>query len=100
MRIKTDGTLSALVISLLTTSGSALAQQEGQVSEIVVTASSFEQSLREAPASISIISESDLRSRNVTDVLQAVRETQGITLDPTGGGSNRSLVPSFLEFGI
>ncbi|MCB1665023.1 MAG: TonB-dependent receptor [Pseudomonadales bacterium] len=89
MNKKSSGILS---FSLLATTGLALAQDATQVEEIVVTAASYEQSLREAPASISVINENDLRSRNVTDVLQAVRETQGITLDPTGGGSNRSSV--------
>ncbi len=82
----------ALCLSCLLSPALALAQADQEPEEIVVTAGSYAQSLRTAPASISVINEVDLRERNVTDVLQAVRETQGITMDPTGGGSNRSSV--------
>jgi outer membrane receptor for ferrienterochelin and colicins len=82
----------ALAVSCLLAPGTVLAQADPGVEEIVVTAGSYAQSLRTAPASISVISDVDLRERNVTDILQAVRETQGITMDPTGGSSNRSSV--------
>ena len=65
---------SLLALSCLLTPAAVLAQADQEPEEIVVTAGSYAQSLRTAPASISVISDVDLRERNVTDVLQAVRE--------------------------
>lgn len=47
---------------------------------IVVTASSQQQSLRDAPAAVSVVTREQLQSRPVTDVLDAIREVPGITL--------------------
>ncbi|MCK7458290.1 TonB-dependent receptor domain-containing protein [Idiomarina aminovorans] len=58
---------------------------------IVVTASGFEQKLTEAPASISVITNEEIRSRSFTSLLDAVKYQEGIDIgtsrDKTGQGS-------------
>ncbi len=51
-----------------------------RVDEIVVTATSSALRLRDAPASMSVISREALRERPVRDILDAVREVPGVTL--------------------
>ncbi|MGX5914790.1 TonB-dependent receptor domain-containing protein [Aliidiomarina sp. Khilg15.8] len=58
---------------------------------IVVTASGFEQKLTDAPASISVITQEEIRERSFTSVLDAVKYQEGIdigtTRDKTGQGT-------------
>lgn len=61
------------------------------IETIVVTATGFEQKLTQAPASISIISSDDIKSRAFTSLLDVVKYQEGIdigtTRDKTGQGS-------------
>lgn len=61
------------------------------LSKMVVSAAGFEQKVVEAPASISVITQEDLRSRPYMTLLDAVRELEGVdigeTRDKTGQGS-------------
>lgn len=61
------------------------------IEHIVVTASGFEQKLTEAPASISVITQEEIRQRSFTSLLDAVKYQEGIdigtTRDKTGQGS-------------
>lgn len=50
------------------------------IDEIVVTATASEQSLRDAPAAMSVVTREQLLERPVRDVLDAVRELPGITM--------------------
>jgi len=60
------------------------------IEHIVVTASGFEQKLTEAPASISVITQEEIRERAFTSLLDAVKYQEGIdigtTRDKTGQG--------------
>lgn len=62
-----------------------------EVTTVVVTAAGFEQKVIDAPASISVISEEDLKTRPHTTLLDAVKYQEGIdigtTRDKTGQGS-------------
>jgi outer membrane receptor for ferrienterochelin and colicins len=57
----------------------------------VVSAAGYEQKITDAPASISVITKEELQKRSYTNLLDAVRETEGIdigeTRDKTGQGS-------------
>ncbi len=73
---------------------SALADEkipEKNMERMVVTATGFEQKVTEAPASISIITNEDIKSHAFTSVLDAVQYLEGIdigtTRDKTGQGS-------------
>lgn len=73
-------------------SSSVLAQKnEKEMDKVVVTAAGYEQKLAEAPASVTIVSQEDLRSRPFTSLLDAMRDVEGIDLgtgqDKSGQGS-------------
>lgn len=64
------------------------------LSEVVVTASGFEQELKQAPASISVITRQDLETRQFRDLAEALQGVEGIdVLGSTGktGGLDISI---------
>ncbi|CAI3806645.1 TonB-dependent receptor domain-containing protein [Rheinheimera sp. MM224] len=69
----------------------AVAVKDEPIERIVVTASGFEQKLVDAPASISVITAEELRTRPYTTLLDAVRDLEGVdigeTRDKTGQGT-------------
>ncbi|RUO73267.1 TonB-dependent receptor domain-containing protein [Idiomarina ramblicola] len=86
---------SSLALLIASTLGSsALANEDvlpDGMERIVVTAAGFEQKLTEAPASISVITNEEIRSRSFTSLLDAVKYQEGIDIgtsrDKTGQGS-------------
>lgn len=98
---------SALLV-LATISANVLAQDldEVYIGESVVSASGYEQDLKDAPASISVIKAQDLKSRPVRDIAEAISSVPGVSIDSgvskTGGygisirgmGSNYTLILS------
>ncbi|AYA66712.1 TonB-dependent receptor [Alteromonas sp. RKMC-009] len=87
---------SAIIASLFHTA--SFAQDEApatpdgsDIEHIVISATGFEQKLTEAPASISVISQEDLQSRQFITLLDAVQFQEGIdigtTRDKTGQGT-------------
>jgi outer membrane receptor for ferrienterochelin and colicins len=63
---------------------SAIAQQAGNgttvLEQIVVTAAGFEQNVKDAPASITVITREDLEKGAFRDVTDALREVQGVSV--------------------
>src|SRR5699024_2516469 len=90
--LKTYLNLSVLSIALTgaftATIASAQQDQTPHLGSVVVTAAGFEQKIVDAPASISVITEEDLRSRPYTSLVDAVRDLEGVdvgeTTDKTG----------------
>lgn len=80
----------ALTLVLLATAGQALAQTEQNMGTVVVTAAGFEQDLRDAPASITVISGDELRNRSYTDITDALKNVAGVQI--AGGGVERSIM--------
>ncbi|XQU07987.1 ligand-gated channel protein [Halomonas sp. LY9] len=64
--------------------GAAVAQETPKLSDIVVTASGFEQQISSAPASISVISREELERGYYQNVTDALRDVPGVVV--TGGG--------------
>lgn len=83
------GTLALLAASV------ALANQQSvRLADTVVTAAGFEQKVTDAPASISVISQEDLRQNRYTNLAQALDGVEGVDIrQGTGktGGLNISL---------
>ena len=85
----------ALALQLVFASGVAWADDnvktDDTIEVIVVTASGFEQKLVDAPASISVITNDELKNKPYTTLLDAVRELEGVdigeTRDKTGQGT-------------
>jgi outer membrane receptor for ferrienterochelin and colicins len=69
----------------------AIAQDNENMEELVVTASGFEQKITEAPASISVISSEEIVSRPNVNLLDMLKYQEGVdigtTRDKTGQGS-------------
>ncbi|MEN9656699.1 MAG: hypothetical protein RL571_164 [Pseudomonadota bacterium] len=76
-----------LFLSLLTvTSLPVFAQDEVTLDSVVVTASGFEQQIKEAPASISVITREQLEAKPYMNLEDAVRQVEGVSI--TGSDPN------------
>jgi len=64
-----------------------------QLDTVVVTASGFEQEIRNAPASISVITREQLEARPFHNLADAVRDVEGVSVERGGkaGGMNISI---------
>ncbi|WP_454727382.1 MULTISPECIES: ligand-gated channel protein [Cupriavidus] len=62
---------------------------EPQLQTVVVTASGYEQQIKEAPASISVITREQLGSKFYRDVVDALQDAPGVTV--TGGGDRQDI---------
>ena len=86
---------SLLACSILSTSTVALANPSpAQLGETVVSASGFEQKITDAPASISVVSNADLKKKRYSNLAQALDDVEGIDIKQgTGktGGLNISM---------
>lgn len=68
---------------------------------IVITASGYEQTIANAPASISVIDREELDKRNYTDITEVLNDVPGVTI--TGSGSTldvsiRGMAPKYTLF--
>lgn len=62
----------------LEASAQAESGETRSLEEVVVTASGFEQELKEAPASMSVVTRQDLETRNYRDLAEALQDVEGI----------------------
>ena len=72
---------------------------------VVVTASGFEQALKDAPASITIVTGEELRKRPFRDLTDALRDVEGVAITGTANEPNPApnpllLIPSRITAGI
>ena len=77
---------SLLALAVAATCASAQAQtpaSSNTLSEVVVSAAGFEQELKQAPASISVVTREELESKNFRDLAEALQGVEGI--DVLGG---------------
>lgn len=95
MRHACSRTALASAVTLATTlTTSAYANQPVILSDVVVSASGFEQKITDAPASISVISREDLQQKRYNNLAQALGDVEGIDIgQSTGktGGLNISI---------
>ena len=69
----------AFVVATALCSPAALAQQTvQQLDTVVVTAAGHEQEVRQAPASISVVTRKELEEKSFTDLADALRDIEGI----------------------
>ncbi|MGP9768133.1 TonB-dependent receptor domain-containing protein [Halomonas sp. AOP13-D3-9] len=82
-------TVLASAVTLAVSAGTASAQEDQQLDNIVVSASGFEQAMVDAPASISVISREELSRKRVTSIADALRDVEGVdvggSVGKTGG---------------
>ena len=81
----------AVQLGLSLTATAASIPDDSEIEHLVVTATGYEQKLTQAPASISVITSEDIKTRSFTSLLDAVKYQEGIdigsTRDKTGQGS-------------
>ncbi len=76
----------SLTLSLLLSGGAAWAQPAAgdlKLPDVVVTASGFEQEVKNAPASISVVTRQELETKQFRDLAEALQDVEGI--DVRGG---------------
>lgn len=79
-RLRHTATLIAAALGSAFAVAPAMAQQDTVQSfdSIVVTASGFEQDIKQAPASISVVSRQELEEKSFADLADALRDVEGI----------------------
>lgn len=85
--------LAALMLASFS-QAQAQSQAEGTLDTVVVTASGFEQELKEAPASVSVVTRQQLEERPYRDLAEALQNVEGLDVHgATGktGGLNISI---------
>ncbi|HKM16476.1 MAG TPA: TonB-dependent receptor [Marinospirillum sp.] len=78
---------TAIAVCLFAGSTSLYAKDAQEMDTLVVTAAGYEQKLTDAPASVTVITAAELRSRPYTNLLDAMRDVEGIDL---GTGQDKS----------
>src|SRR5690606_32445918 len=79
-----------LAVTLASLACSAVAEEALNLGQTVVTASGFEQNLRDAPAAITVISAEELKKKSYTDVTDALKNVAGVQI--AGGGVEQSIM--------
>lgn len=74
-------------LMLLMTPAAVAADADSPADAMVVTASGYEQSTEDAPASVTVIPGDDLRKRAIQNLADAVRDVEGVAVT---GGANES----------
>ncbi|WP_231702221.1 TonB-dependent receptor domain-containing protein [Halopseudomonas litoralis] len=78
-----------LAVTMASLAYSAVAEEALDLGQTVVTASGFEQNLRDAPAAITVISQEELKKKSYTDVTDVLKNVAGVQI--FGGGVERSI---------
>jgi len=82
--------VTAFILSTFAIANPAFADEKKQDMEVmVVTASGYEQMLKEAPASISVIDRAQLENRFYRDLTDAMADIPGVIV--TGGGDRKDI---------
>ncbi len=66
----------------------AAAQESKALDTVVVTASGYEQQIKDAPASISVVTRAELEKKAYTNLHDALRDVPGVILTPSDNNSN------------
>lgn len=84
-----NASIAAIAVATMLAAPAAAAEEgDAPGSDIVVTATGYEQKITDAPASITVVSEAELRQRPYMTLIDAVRDIEGVdvgeTSDKTG----------------
>ena len=88
----------AAAAAVLCAASAATAQEAGpssQLREVVVSASGFEQELKQAPASITVVTRQDLESRRSNNLAEALSDVEGVDVGDTAGKTGGLKWPKF-----
>ena len=56
-----------------------------QLSTIVVSAAGFEQDIKKAPATMTVITAEDLKNKRINSIADALSDIEGVDISPTAG---------------
>ena len=79
--------LAVTLASLACSAGADEKTEQLELGAVVVTATGFEQSVKDAPAAITVISAEELKKRSYTDITDALKNVAGVQI--AGGGVER-----------
>lgn len=83
-----NASIAAIAVATMLAAPAAAEEGEAPGSDIVVTATGYEQKITDAPASITVVSDAELRQRPYMTLIDAVRDIEGVdvgeTSDKTG----------------
>ncbi|PSS56526.1 ligand-gated channel protein [Pseudomonas sp. BBP2017] len=85
----TRSCLAITLCSLYCAQASADGQQPMELDNVVVTASGFSQQIKDAPASISVITREQIENKSYRDVTDALKDVPGVVV--TGGASSSDI---------
>ena len=89
MKLKIANSVAALLVAQISLS----ANESTVLNDITVTtASGYEQKLTDAPASISVITQEDLQKKSYTNLLDAVKDVEGVDIGETTDKSGQGTV--------
>ena len=90
MRIK----MALSVASILVTQNLLLANETTKLDDVqvVTSASGYEQKITDAPASISVITQEDLQKKPYVNLLDAVRDIEGVDIGETNDKTNNGTI--------
>ncbi|MCH7337738.1 TonB-dependent receptor [Acinetobacter sp. NIPH 2699] len=79
--------LSVALVALSAHSAYAIEAETAphQLSTIVVTAAGYEQKVTDAPASVTVITEDDFKTKRITSIADALADVEGVDISPTAG---------------
>jgi outer membrane receptor for ferrienterochelin and colicins len=93
MKLKKKIALSSVAMACLYAPLNTLANETVKLQEVTVTsASGFEQKITDAPASISVISKEDLQKKPYTNLLDAVKDIEGVDIGESTDKSGQGVV--------
>jgi outer membrane receptor for ferrienterochelin and colicins len=89
LRVRSDG-FASMTASVRVPAGETVAQDfqlelAGVADAVTVTAGGFEQIVRDAPASVTVLQQEDLRTRRVADLAQALIDVEGVDVGQNVG---------------
>uniref|UniRef100_UPI0040483347 TonB-dependent receptor domain-containing protein n=1 Tax=Aliarcobacter sp. TaxID=2321116 RepID=UPI0040483347 len=85
--------IGSSVAALLVAQASLSANESTVLNDVTVTtASGYEQKLTDAPASISVITQEDLQKKSYTNLLDAVKDVEGVDIGETTDKSGQGTV--------
>lgn len=79
----------AIAIALVSSVSNLTFAQQSKLEKVVVTAAGFEQTVSDAPASISVIDREELEKKSYNNIMDAVKNIPGVYV--TGGGNSQDI---------
>src|SRR5690606_7680623 len=81
-----------VAVALAAMSATALAQQQGALEEVIVTAEFRQANVQETPIAITAVTSSMMEARSQTNVFEIAAQAPNVTLKPAGAGIGPAMI--------